>query len=682
MAQHPTRILFPLAGLGVVVQILDDRKRVVQFDPPPAGSGTVHRYNQHSWPKLSNSSEKHPPQFAKHAAEEEERVQSLQKAKSAELDADGKDRHGEVAGFDPEAGWKVASTVMAAARLFVAAAEVMHQQGCAQAPKEGWRARLGLPGNLLAWLRLYEAREQLQYTLIRERFVLIPMSLHSARETAMPETFDFNEYLLQCCCEQVRSAIHIQWQNWALLIVAVASTMEFVAFTNTYRVLMLLIGWLLWGAALGLLHALRGMLSDLTPHHPLLVSGNQLHIPACNPHEKLGVVSHVPLPPYLTAGHAAAASAHGSAGGSGARRSKDKPRWNRHQALWAVHLSGQWRALAEKLDVGRSGRFWMLQAQSYLLLFSSVFSVIVLEEALSGTPPLWVLGSLLPIALLIIVTMPSVVYYSAYVANIEMLRGQQSIDMTCREMKLKQGLRVLKVLHQLRTFGERTPTKFARRPTLRKVSQSLIPEAVTRTISRLLSGGGIATPVERQESGRSRQGGVEYLSDALRVAEWREIFELMDLAEATSMKEEKAAFNQTFAEIVADAKPSAAWVQEERAGGMGGDGTLSLLEFAFFMCKQRCENATLRLKPCTLYPVPCTLYPRCGSNHGVVAACLACTVLVCTLPALPLCMLLPHAAPRAPACGIMLRRMRNHATPHAESRYAPACGITLRRCSD
>ena len=84
---------------------------------------------------------------------------------------------------------------------------------------------------------------------------------------------------------------------------------------------------------------------------------------------------------------------------------------------------------------------------------------------------------------------------------------------------------MLKVLHQLRTFGKRTPTLKRKPPSPRKV----VPEAVTRTLSDLM---GMTPKVERQES-KGKQGAVEYLSDALRVAEWREIFELMDLAEVS-----------------------------------------------------------------------------------------------------------------------------------------------------
>ena len=103
----------------------------------------------------------------------------------------------------PQDEWKVASTTMAAARQYVAAAEVMHQQGLAAPPASGWRATYGIPADFFAWLRLREAREQLQYTLVRERFVLIPLGNDGQM---LPENFEFNEYLLQVCCDGVKEA--------------------------------------------------------------------------------------------------------------------------------------------------------------------------------------------------------------------------------------------------------------------------------------------------------------------------------------------------------------------------------------------------------------------------------------------------------------------------------------------
>ena len=100
--------------------------------------------------------------------------------------------------------------------------------------------------------------------------------------------------------------------------------------------------------------------------------------------------------------------------------------------------------------MARHGRSLLLETTSYLFLFTSVYFVLVLEQALSGTHHWLVFANAVPFALTVFVAMPSVVYYSAFVANIEMLRGQEAVDVVRREMKLKQGLRVPKVLHPRR----------------------------------------------------------------------------------------------------------------------------------------------------------------------------------------------------------------------------------------
>ena len=164
--------------------------------------------------------------------------------------------------------------------------------------------------------------------------------------------------------------------------------------------------------------------------------------------------------------------------------------------------------LAERFDIGRHGRSLLLETTSYLFLFTSVYFVLVLEQALSGTHHWLVFANAVPFALTVFVAMPSVVYYSAFVANIEMLRGQEAVDVVRREMKLKQGLRVLKVLHQLRSFGERQEKRASAK--LKK------PPPLVRAVSSM---------VEASLRGSTHaDDGEAYVSDALRVTEWHEIF--------------------------------------------------------------------------------------------------------------------------------------------------------------
>ena len=83
-------------------------------------------------------------------------------------------------------------------RSQLAAVEVLHRQAESTAAATGgfhpW-------ARLLCSFRLHEAREQLRYTLIRERFVRIPFSTES--DDAPGDALELHSYLFRVICEQV-----------------------------------------------------------------------------------------------------------------------------------------------------------------------------------------------------------------------------------------------------------------------------------------------------------------------------------------------------------------------------------------------------------------------------------------------------------------------------------------------
>ena len=87
--------------------------------------------------------------------------------------------------------------------VFQSAAEVLHCQQEADAVP-----RYNLFRRLVSRYRVDEAREQLKYVLLRDRFVRIPVT-HGRKEgeegDEPGDDFEMHSYLLRTCCEQVRS---------------------------------------------------------------------------------------------------------------------------------------------------------------------------------------------------------------------------------------------------------------------------------------------------------------------------------------------------------------------------------------------------------------------------------------------------------------------------------------------
>lgn len=307
------------------------------------------------------------------------------------------------------------------------------------------------PLNLIRRMRLAEAREQLQYVLLRDRFVRLPFG--SGKDEKPGDEFELHSYLLTTTCEQVRDAIELSLTDWVRFSAVVIPILEVMQLFPSASLLLLLFSGVGLLVAERLLHVLlRGMLDELTQYSPLL-HDNMLHTPGADPLESAaGIVSYVPLPPYLRQGHWTGSACGPCANGA------HRTRWNRQQALYdqGSRLGWYWLIrLADWLDIGHTGGHIIEKLTSLTLLCLSVYLVAVYEVALSGAGPAWAAACLLPVAVVIIIGMPNVVNLFAYVDSIEMHRSPEAIQRVHREARLKRGLRLLKFLYQLRHFASR-----------------------------------------------------------------------------------------------------------------------------------------------------------------------------------------------------------------------------------
>mmetsp|Transcript_75885 Transcript_75885/g.227777 ORF Transcript_75885/g.227777 Transcript_75885/m.227777 type:complete len:278 (+) Transcript_75885:598-1431(+) len=161
-------------------------------------------------------------------------------------------------------------------RILIASVEVLRCQ----------RERDKSPCNVLRYFRLLEARNQLRYVLMRDRFVRIP--LHPWTDETPGDDFDMHMYMLHICCEHVRRALELSLPGWLSLVAMLIPSFELAAYhPHGEPFLTVALGVLLVLTEIALQYGLAFMLKVLVEESPLL-GRNKLHIPHADPREKNG----------------------------------------------------------------------------------------------------------------------------------------------------------------------------------------------------------------------------------------------------------------------------------------------------------------------------------------------------------------------------------------------------------
>jgi len=209
-----------------------------------------------------------------------------------------------------------------------------------------------------------------------------------------------------------------------------------------------------------------------------------------------------------------------------------------------------------------------------------------------------------------------VVYFATYVSDIEQMRQSEDVDMVQREMELRLGLRVLKFLLQLRTFNRPRNTT----SDLEGKAHRLFGKI--RTVALFMSPKMYGKPPDDQDApeaaeeikaGSARRpsspGGAEgdptnLYSDTARVAEWQELFDLMDMPPSKTDKVTREGFNTTFRAALEKLLTAERVPPKDSVSGSGGDGSLSVFEFGFFLVNQ--QTLTEYYLPPAAYETPPT----------------------------------------------------------------------------
>ncbi|KAL1510146.1 hypothetical protein AB1Y20_006478 [Prymnesium parvum] len=284
--------------------------------------------------------------------------------------------------------------------------------------------RFCLPRVLWSY-REAEAREELRYALIRDRFV--SPSGGPIAKAPLPTDFEFSGYLRREMINIVAHSLHVSVNTWLVVIVYLLLIIEVPllldklghAHVNVFYVIAM--GWSLWGACclFQALHAkLDRIIDQLTPRHPLL-KGPPRSFDLESPTQTL--LQQTSSPPFDDL--------------------KATSSCSKHEQLF-------WR--------GRNGPQFLIFLIRVLMILSSI-SVAVLWLWLTTKPQdvYLVLLGVLPVMDVIISAPQHYLPAAVLATSIEHLKKQESVNQTLQEMKTEKSLKMLKMLNTLSAQARR-----------------------------------------------------------------------------------------------------------------------------------------------------------------------------------------------------------------------------------
>lgn len=275
-------------------------------------------------------------------------------------------------------------------------------------------------------MRIDEARIELRYALLRERF--ISPSKPQPNEKPLPPDFDFSNYLRRRCCEVVTHVLHVSTATWLSLIVFLALCLEMPVLLSLSHAQVAQVypdapdhvdvywlvglGWGLWLLSWMVQAKVDGIVAALTPPHPLLKRA-----PPANADDEEAPTTALLL-------ESAASPAYEF-------RNPTKSR-SKHETLF-------W--------FGREGPgllVWLMRVQ--MLLCATSLAIISQWSRDTDAELHAVLLALLPI-LHVMMTAPAALLPAVTVAtSVEQMRDLPTARETVLEMKTEKTLRVLKLL--------------------------------------------------------------------------------------------------------------------------------------------------------------------------------------------------------------------------------------------
>jgi len=288
------------------------------------------------------------------------------------------------------------------------------------------------PWTILWWARIEEAKDELQYALVRERFV--ESSGKKMGEKPLPADFDFAGYLRRISSDRAAEILEISVNTWWVVILFIIGILEIPSAShllglevNVYWLCGL--SWTIWIVSFVLGWKLKQIVYALTPRHTLLAK----------PKKKFAPLKGSGL--ELSAGAGAGTAPLINSNDPPYEQLKPTKDANKHELLF-------WG--------GRDGPSYCLFTLRALMLMSSVSTAVIYSWLVRKPQDVWgVLVAMGPQVHILLALPYQILPLLVLATSIEQLRETKACNETLLEMKTEHTLRMLKLLQMLQVQAKR-----------------------------------------------------------------------------------------------------------------------------------------------------------------------------------------------------------------------------------
>lgn len=268
-----------------------------------------------------------------------------------------------------------------------------------------------------------EAKEELNYSLLRSRFIF-PARVEAGKPP-LPAEFDFSTYMRMRCVHEVAHTLHVSPMTWTAIIMFLGVILYLPVLEQQFAHMEITVhyvvglGWVLWLYSFIIRAKLGHVLYMLTPPHALL-DGPPKSFDEEAPTVGL-IAQKLDAPPFESLEPTSNAS--------------------KHERLF-------WR--------GRSGAGHLLFLMRFQMLLSAIILAVTYTWLSKNPEDTYILLlALFPVLDVMITSPKTILLMLVMTTSVELMKKRSDIDATLIEMKTEKTLKMLKMLNTLQAQAKK-----------------------------------------------------------------------------------------------------------------------------------------------------------------------------------------------------------------------------------